>query len=88
MKVCYGVSTTQRVAYLETDVDIRPVDRGRPPQREATVGDLVETRPLRVCQLLVLHRFLEAACLVRHNTRHAWYMRQYGEGKGRVGNQR
>lgn len=48
---------------LETDVDVRSVDGGRPPQSEATVGDLVETRPLGVGELLVLHRLLESACL-------------------------
>lgn len=48
---------------LEADVDVGPVDGGRPPQREAAVGDLVETRPLRVGELLVLHRLLEPACL-------------------------
>lgn len=52
-------------ACLETNVDVGPVDGGRPPQREATVGDLVQTRPLRVGELLVLHRLLETARL-RH----------------------
>ena len=45
--------------HLEAHVDVGAVDGGRPPQREATVRDLVETRPLSVCQLLVLHGFLE-----------------------------
>ena len=39
---------------LEADVHVRAVDGGRPPQREPPVGDLVETAPLRVRQLLVL----------------------------------
>lgn len=43
------------VTYLETDVDVGPVDSGRPPEREPSVRDLVETGALRVRQLLVLH---------------------------------
>ena len=39
--------------YLEADVHIGAVDGGAPPQRETPVGDLVETRPLRIGQLLV-----------------------------------
>ena len=34
---------------LETDVNIRSVDRWAPPQREATVGNLIQTGPLCVC---------------------------------------
>lgn len=45
---------------LEPDVDVGTIDGGRPPQREATVRDLVETRALRVGELLVLHRLLES----------------------------
>jgi len=41
--------------HLEADVHVRAVDRGRPPQREATVRDLVQTGALRIRQLLVLH---------------------------------
>ena len=33
--------TGQVQLYLETDVDICPVDRGAPPKRETTVRDLV-----------------------------------------------
>ena len=40
---------------LEADVDVGPVDRRRPPQGEATVGDLVETGPLGIRQLFELH---------------------------------
>ncbi len=39
--------------HLETDVDVGAVDRGRPPEREATVRDLVKTRALGVCELPV-----------------------------------
>ena len=41
-----------------------PVDGGRPPQREPPVGDLVQAGALRVGQLLVLHRLLEAGRLL------------------------
>jgi hypothetical protein len=46
---------------LEAHIDVGAVDGGGPPEREAAVGDLVETGPLRLGQLLVLHRLLEAA---------------------------
>lgn len=39
--------------HLETHVHIGAIDGGRPPQREAPVGDLVQTRPLCISQLLV-----------------------------------
>ena len=44
------------------------VDGWRPPEREATVGDLVETRALRVRQLLVFHRLFEAARFLPEQT--------------------
>ena len=40
--------------HLEADVHIGAVDGGRPPEREAPVGDLVQPAALRVGQLLVL----------------------------------
>lgn len=46
--------------HLETDVDIGAVDGWRPPQRKSTVGNLVQTGALGVCQLLVFHRLFEA----------------------------
>ena len=46
--------------HLEAHVHVGAVDRGRPPEREAPVGDLVETRSLSVRQLLILHGLLEA----------------------------
>lgn len=58
-----GDETRREEPYLEADVDVGSVDGGGPPQGEAAVGDLVETRPLRVRELLVLHRLLESACL-------------------------
>ena len=39
--------------HLETHIHIGTVDGGRPPQGETPVGDLVQTRPLGICQLLV-----------------------------------
>ena len=53
---------------LETDVDVGTVDGRTPPEREATVRNLVETGPLRVCQLLVTHRLLEAGRLLPEET--------------------
>mmetsp|Transcript_51851 Transcript_51851/g.121766 ORF Transcript_51851/g.121766 Transcript_51851/m.121766 type:complete len:1251 (+) Transcript_51851:175-3927(+) len=54
--------------HLEPDVDVGAVDRRRPPQREATVGDLVQTGALRVRELLVLHALLEARGLLPEQT--------------------
>ena len=54
--------------HLEANVDIGAVDRGRPPEGEPTVGDLVQTGPLRVGQFLVLHRFLKARSLLPEET--------------------
>eukprot|EP00964_Phaeocystis_antarctica_P078146 scaffold48598_cov65-Phaeocystis_antarctica.AAC.1 len=50
--------------HLEAHVDVGAVDRGRPPEREAPVGDLVEAGALRVGELLVLHALLEARGLL------------------------
>ncbi len=41
-----------------------PVDGWRPPECEATVGDLIETGSLSVRQLLVLHRLLKTTRLL------------------------
>ena len=38
---------------LEAHVHVGPVDGGRPPQREAAVGDLVQARALSVGELFV-----------------------------------
>lgn len=53
---------------LEPDIHICPVDCWRPPQGEATIWNLVETRSLGVSQLLVLHGLLEARCLFPEET--------------------
>mmetsp|Transcript_35223 Transcript_35223/g.88355 ORF Transcript_35223/g.88355 Transcript_35223/m.88355 type:complete len:558 (+) Transcript_35223:1414-3087(+) len=54
--------------HLEADINIGAVDGGAPPQREAAVGDLVQTAALRVGQLLVLHALLKAAGLLPEQT--------------------
>ena len=40
---------------LKTDVDVGTVNGRTPPEREPTVGNLVQTGTLRVRQLLVPH---------------------------------
>jgi hypothetical protein len=50
--------------HLEAHVHVGAVDGGRPPQREAPVGDLVQPRALCVGQLLVLHALLEPGGLL------------------------
>ena len=52
-------NSSQIQLHLESDVDVRSVNRRRPPQRETTVWNLVQTRPLRVGELLELHRVFE-----------------------------
>lgn len=54
--------------HLEAHVNIGPVDGWRPPEREASVGNLVETGALGHRQLLVLHLLLEAARLLPEQT--------------------
>jgi hypothetical protein len=54
------VDTCQVKLDLETYIDIRSVNRWRPPKCEPSIGDLIETRSLRVRELLKLHRFFEA----------------------------
>ena len=51
-------NASQIQLYLETNVHIGTVYSGRPPEREPTVGDLVQPRTLSVGKLLELHRFL------------------------------
>lgn len=38
---------------LKPNIDVCSVDGGTPPERETPVGDLVETAPLGIGQLLV-----------------------------------
>ena len=49
--------------HLEADVDTSTVDRRAPPERKATVRDLVQAGSLGICQPLELHRLFEPACL-------------------------
>jgi hypothetical protein len=44
---------------LETDVDVGSIDGWRPPQSEATVGNLVQTGTLGVGEFLELHGLFE-----------------------------
>lgn len=57
--------TASRRAHLESDncTNVGSVDGGGPPQSEATIRDLVQTRPLGVRQLLPFHRLFKAASL-------------------------
>ena len=57
---------------LETDVNVRAVDCWTPPQREPTVGNLVQTGPLCVRELLVSHRLLETRRLLPEKTLPSW----------------
>lgn len=43
--------TSQIELDLETDVDIGAIDRWRPPQSEATIWHLIQTRALSVREL-------------------------------------
>ena len=60
--------TSQVKLHLETDVDIGTIDGRTPPEGETTIGDLVKTGPLGICQLLVTHRFLETGRLLPEQT--------------------
>ena len=54
--------------HLEADVHVCAVDGRAPPESETAVGDLVQTAPLGVCELLVLHALLKAAGLLPEET--------------------
>ena len=53
---------------LETDVDIGTIDRRTPPQCEPTIGDLIQTGPLSVRELLVSHGLFETRRLLPEQT--------------------
>ena len=72
--------TSQIQLDLETDVDVRAIDRRTPPEREPTVRDLVKTGPLRVRELLVPHRLLEAGRLLPEQTLPGREVRALEEG--------
>jgi hypothetical protein len=48
-------NTRQVELHLETDVDVCTIDGGRPPQREPTIGNLVQTGSLGIGQFLEFH---------------------------------
>ena len=56
--------TSQIKLYLKTDVDVGSVDSWGPPERETSVGNLIETRTLGVRELLEFHALFETGCLV------------------------
>ena len=56
--------TSEIQLHLETYINVRAVDGRTPPQREATIRDLIKTRALSIRQFLVSHRFLEARRLL------------------------
>lgn len=58
------VNASQVQLYLETDIDIGSINCRRPPKGKSTVGNLVETRSLSICQFLIFHTFFEATCLL------------------------
>ena len=53
---------------LESNVNVGSIDRWRPPKCEATVGDLVQTGPLRVGELLEFHTLFETGRLLPEQT--------------------
>ena len=55
--------TRQIKLHLETDVDVGSVDSWGPPERETSVGNLIETRTLGVRELLEFHALFETGCL-------------------------
>ena len=57
---------------LEANVNVRPVDSGRPPESKTTIWNLIETRALCVRQLLVLHRLFEARGFLPKETFPSW----------------
>ena len=53
---------------LETDVDVGAIDCWAPPEREATIRDLIQTRALRIGELLVAHGLFETGRLLPEQT--------------------
>ena len=60
--------TSQIQLDLEADVHVRAVDRRAPPEREATIRDLIQTGTLSVRQFLVSHRLFETGRLLPEQT--------------------
>lgn len=46
-------NTRQIQLHLEPDVDVGAIDRRRPPERETTIGNLIQTATLRIRQFLI-----------------------------------
>ena len=65
---------------LETNVHIGSVDGRRPPQGEATIGDLSQTGSLGIGKLLELHALLEAGGLLPEQTLPRWEVCTLEEG--------
>lgn len=53
---------------LETNIHVGTIDGRTPPERKSTVGDLVQTGPLCIRELLVPHRLFETGCLLPEQT--------------------
>lgn len=54
--------------YLEPNIHIGPVYRGRPPKRESTIWNLVQTRSLSMSQFFELHGLLEPGSFLPKET--------------------
>jgi hypothetical protein len=53
-------NASQIELHLETDINISPIDGRTPPESEATIGNLIETRSLSIGKLLISHRLFES----------------------------
>ena len=60
--------TSQIKLDLETDIYVGTVDSWTPPERESTIGNLIQTGPLCVREFLVSHRLLETRRLLPEQT--------------------
>ena len=58
--------------HLEADIDIGTIDGRTPPKCEATIGNLVQTRPLSIGELLVTHRLFESGCFLPEQSLPSW----------------
>ena len=72
--------TSQIQLDLETDVDVRAIDRRTPPKCKATVRNLVQTGTLCICQFLIPHRLLETRRLLPEQTLPGREVRALEEG--------
>jgi hypothetical protein len=65
---------------LETDVNVCAIDSRTPPKSETTIGDLVQTRPLGIRQLLVAHRFFETRSFLPEQPFPSWKISSFEKG--------